>query len=66
MISELGWNNSTVLQRAVHESALGNLGISTSKTCHGDQWMTAEVEVYGNRLVGHISEGEVVLEYFEP
>jgi hypothetical protein len=39
---------------------------STSKTYHGDQWVTAEVEVHGNRLIRHIINGEVVLEYGEP
>ena len=39
---------------------------STSKTYHGDQWVTAEVEVHGNRLIRHIINGEVVLEYSEP
>ena len=39
---------------------------SSSKTYHGDQWVTAEVEVHGNRLIRHIINGEVVLEYTEP
>ncbi len=39
---------------------------STSKTYHGDQWVTAEVEVHGNRLIRHLINGEVVLEYSEP
>jgi len=39
---------------------------SKSKTYHGDQWVTAEVEVHGNRLIRHIINGEVVLEYSEP
>jgi hypothetical protein len=39
---------------------------SSSKTYHGDQWVTAEVEVHGNRLIRHIINGEVVLEYAEP
>lgn len=39
---------------------------SKSKTYHGDQWVTAEVEVCGSRVVQHILEGEVVLAYNEP
>jgi hypothetical protein len=34
-----------------------------SKTYHGDQWVTMEVEVHGHGLIRHIVEGEVVLEY---
>lgn len=39
---------------------------SKSKTFHGDQWVTAEVEVQGGELVRHIINGETVLEYTEP
>jgi hypothetical protein len=39
---------------------------STSKTYHGDQWVTVEVEVRGNEVIRHILEGEVVLEYTQP
>jgi hypothetical protein len=39
---------------------------SKSKTYHGDQWVTAEIEVHGNRLIRHIINGEVVMEYSEP
>lgn len=39
---------------------------SSSKTYHGDQWVTAEVEVHGNSIIRHIINGEVVLEYEEP
>jgi hypothetical protein len=39
---------------------------SKSKTYHGDQWVTAEVEVRGNRLIRHLINGETVLEYSEP
>ncbi|MFW6163644.1 MAG: 3-keto-disaccharide hydrolase [Planctomycetota bacterium] len=38
---------------------------SSSKTYHGDQWVTVEVEVRGN-TVKHICEGEVVLSYTDP
>ena len=39
---------------------------SKSKTYHGDQWVTAEIEVRGNEYIKHILEGEVVLEYKQP
>ena len=39
---------------------------STSKTYHGDQWVTVEVEVRGNRLIRHIIDGKTVLEYGQP
>jgi len=38
---------------------------STSKTYHGDQWVTVEVEVRGNRI-RHLVEGQTVLEYADP
>jgi len=39
---------------------------SRSKTYHGDQWVTAEVEVRGNSTIKHIVNGETVLEYEKP
>lgn len=39
---------------------------SSSETYHGDQWVTAEIEVRGNEVVKHILNGEVVLEYNKP
>jgi len=39
---------------------------SRSKTYHGDQWVTMEVEVHGNSVIKHIVNGEVVLEYEKP
>ena len=39
---------------------------SSSKTYHGDQWVTAEVEVRGNAVIKHILDGETVLEYSKP
>jgi hypothetical protein len=39
---------------------------SSSKTYHGDQWVTAEVEVLGNERIRHYVEGDLVLEYTEP
>ncbi|MDA0283197.1 MAG: DUF1080 domain-containing protein [Planctomycetota bacterium] len=37
-----------------------------SKTYHGDQWVTCEVEVLGNDVIRHLYEGQVVLEYNSP
>jgi hypothetical protein len=39
---------------------------STSKTYHGDQWVTAEALVLGDSLVQHSMDGEVVLEFKSP
>lgn len=39
---------------------------STSKTYHGDQWVTAEIEVRGNKVIKHLLEGKVVLQYEQP
>lgn len=39
---------------------------SNSKTYHGDQWVTLEVEVRGNKSIKHIMDGETVMEYTEP
>lgn len=39
---------------------------STSKTYHGDQWVTVEVEVRGGKFIQHIVEGQNVLSYTEP
>lgn len=39
---------------------------SRSKTYHGDQWVTAEIEVVGNQVIRHLIDGEVVLEYQRP
>ncbi|MBN1818253.1 MAG: DUF1080 domain-containing protein [Sedimentisphaerales bacterium] len=39
---------------------------STSKTYHGDQWVTIEVEVRGSEIIRHIIDGQVVLEYEKP
>jgi 3-keto-disaccharide hydrolase len=39
---------------------------SSSETYHGDQWVTAEVEVHGSELVKHIVNGEMVLGYTLP
>ena len=39
---------------------------STSKTYHGDQWVTVQIEAHGSRLIKHIVEGETVLSYSLP
>jgi hypothetical protein len=39
---------------------------STSKTYHGDQWVTAQFLVLGDSVVYHILEGDTVLKYFNP
>jgi hypothetical protein len=39
---------------------------SKSKTFHGDQWVTAEIEVHGAGTVKHIINGETVIEYEQP
>ncbi|HQH73694.1 MAG TPA: DUF1080 domain-containing protein, partial [bacterium] len=39
---------------------------STSKTYHGDQWVTVEAEVHGGAIIKHKINGEVVLEYEQP
>jgi hypothetical protein len=36
---------------------------SRSKTYHGDEWVTVEVEVHGNGVIKHIVDGETVIEY---
>ncbi len=39
---------------------------SSSKTYHGDQWVTAEFLVLGDSLIQHMLEGQVVMEYSKP
>ena len=39
---------------------------STSKTYHGDQWVTAEFVVLGDSIIRHVLDGETVLEYSKP
>ena len=39
---------------------------SQAKTYHGDQWVTVEMEVYGDSLVKHLIDGQVVLSYEYP
>ncbi|MCH6199423.1 DUF1080 domain-containing protein [Aquiflexum sp. LQ15W] len=39
---------------------------SSSKTYHGEQWVTAQFLVLGDSVVYHILEGDTVLKYFNP
>ena len=39
---------------------------SNSKTYHGDQWVSAEVIVYGEEQIIHIIENDTVLKYEKP
>ena len=39
---------------------------SSSETYHGDQWVTAEAEVYGNETIRHFVNGNEVLFYEKP
>lgn len=36
---------------------------SSSKTFHGDQWVTVEIEVHGDKVIKHFVNGEPVIEY---
>lgn len=39
---------------------------STSKTYDGDQWVTVELEVLGDKVIRHKIDGETVLSYEQP
>ncbi len=39
---------------------------SSSKTYHGDQWGSAEIEVHGDENIKHFINGELVFEYCKP
>ena len=39
---------------------------STSKTYHGDQWVTVQIEAHGSKLIKHIVEDQTVLSYSLP
>jgi hypothetical protein len=54
---------NVVMNGALHTEHCTN---STSKTYHGDQWVTVEVEVHGNGIIKHIIDGQVVLQYEKP
>lgn len=40
--------------------------VSTSKTYHGEQWVTADFLVLGDSIIHHILEGDTVLTYHKP
>ncbi len=39
---------------------------STSRTYHGDQWVTVDLEVHGSGIIRHSIDGKVVIEYEQP
>jgi hypothetical protein len=39
---------------------------SKSKTFHGDQWVTLEIEVRGSEIIKHLINGEEVMSYSKP
>lgn len=39
---------------------------STSRTYHGDEWVTLDVLVLGDSLIAHVLEGDTVLSYGRP
>jgi hypothetical protein len=39
---------------------------SKSKTYRGDEWVTVEIEVHGDRIIRHLIGGEEVLSYEQP
>ena len=39
---------------------------SSSKTFHGDVWVTAELVVYGDSIIYHLVNGDTVLTYSKP
>ena len=39
---------------------------SSSPTIHGDEWVTAEIEVYSDSTIRHFIDGALVLEYSGP
>lgn len=39
---------------------------SSSKTYHGDQWVTAEFVVLGDSVIRHVLEGQTVIAYSKP
>lgn len=52
-----------VYKNKLHKTHCTN---STSKTFHGEQWVTAEVEVHGGGVINHIINGETVITYEMP
>ena len=41
----------------------GHCAESTSKTYHGDQWVTLEMIVLGDSIVHHVMEGDTIMTY---
>ena len=39
---------------------------SSSKTYHGDEWVTVELEVNGSGTIKHVIDGDIVLSYEQP
>ncbi len=39
---------------------------STSKTYHGEEWVTVELHIFGDSIIHHIIEGDTVLTYTKP
>jgi hypothetical protein len=39
---------------------------SSSKTFNGDQWVTAEIDVYGDSIIHHLANGDTVITYSRP
>lgn len=56
-------NTQVVLDGKLHKRHCTN---SSSKTYHGDQWVTVEIEVRGSESVKHMVEGKTVMEYEKP
>jgi hypothetical protein len=54
---------NVVLNGQLHTQHCTN---SSSQTYHGDQWVTVEIEVHGNKLIRHNIDGKSVIEYTEP
>ncbi len=52
-----------VLDGKLHTTHCTN---SSSKTYHGEQWVTVETEVHGNGTIKHFVNGEQVMEYEQP
>ena len=39
---------------------------SSSKTYHGEQWVTVDMEIRGSEVIRHVIDGQTVLEYTHP
>lgn len=48
------------------ELVLKHCTSSKSKTYHGEQWVTAEIEVNGGGIIKHLVNGELVMTYEQP